>query len=847
MKVLPVISVDECGTEREESLKRRKTSRHYSLMDSVRLADLEKAKEFRNSAMLCSHSNGVAKPYSICSTDLKTLGRYGVGLELYFLLVKQLSVVFCIISLVSAWPIYENYIGYGTGSLFQGQYYSYLTIANQANAEYEKDLEKANKLLEPLGKTALNLAIADGIYSLIFIAFILQYTYVSQRVSKSNLIDNVTAGDYSVEIKGFPRKTIEKDKVKNHFARYGDIAEVYLSRIYDGRLSDYKKRAEISYKLGLRMQIAKKRQEKGNRRGTIKVLEKARSKFDEKLNIGSDYSDKNHDELPVDRAFIIFDRLEDRKKCLIDYKKSRKCCWKHRKQETRLMFKGKYPLIVKPTTEPSDIIWENLEISHCKRVLRRILGVIITIAIMFASISIVYTLKSYKTSIIDTQDCKSLNIDGNLSVEDADSKYNLKSEIYCYCEQQNFYDLGKNSKKFEFCQDYFMASSLIALSKFMGSAGVIIINLVLKVILTKLSVFERTSTETKQKVQTMTRVFIALFINTAILTLLANADLRGIDLLTYVPYNKEIFTGTYKDFSRSWFIDVGSIITATMIVNAVSPHFFNLIIWYPIGCLKRKCCWRCYKSQNSLDNMFAGPEFNIATRTSQVLTTVFSCFLYSGGMPLLNVICFLTLFSIFWIDKVLILRHFRKPPFYSYAINDRLVLFLPIAVAFHCAFSLYMYGASDIFPSSYSKPSGSTFVVPDTVSISERLLRYSGIIHFIMILVSLSFIAVRFIGAPLKALCCNKKYSIRDQAGVGQGTYKIEIDKIKAQGLHSYNIMENPTYRPLIVSMNSAASKIAKIRKDQKIPVSPVSMDLLEEIIEEKNNTHNEENNVLVP
>ena len=218
-------------------------------------------------------------------------------------------------------------------------------------------------------------------------------------------------------------------------------------------------------------------------------------------------------------------------------------------------------------------------------------------------------------------------------------------------------------------------------------------------------------------------------------------------------------------------------------------------------------------------------------------------------MPLLNVICFLTLFSLYWIDKTLILRHYRKPPFYSYAINQRLVVLLPLAVAFHCAFSLYMYGASELFPSSFTKPAGNTYVVPSPVTIPERIYRYTGIINIILIGVASCFIAVRFLVSPLKALCRSKLQSIREEAGVGQGTYRLELDKIQAQGLHSYDIMENQTYRPLIISMNSAAMKIARIRKirDKKLPPSPVPMDLEELHLDEKNKTHNEENNILIP
>ena len=201
----------------------------------------------------------------------------------------------------------ENYSGSGTGSVFQANLYIYLTVSNQPSAEYVKNMTDADSILVSLKSNQLNLAIADGIYSLMFLAFILQYQFISKRVTKSNLINNVTVGDYAIEIKGFPRKNIKTEKIQKLFSKYGDIVEIALGRVYNGRLDEYKKRAEISKKLGLKKLIA--RMQNNKRRVTINVLERKKLNFDEAINLEDDLADKTNDELPVDRVFIIFDRL----------------------------------------------------------------------------------------------------------------------------------------------------------------------------------------------------------------------------------------------------------------------------------------------------------------------------------------------------------------------------------------------------------------------------------------------------------------------------------------------------------------------------------------------------------
>lgn len=48
--------------------------------------------------------------------------------------------------------------------------------------------------------------------------------------------------------------------------------------------------------------------------------------------------------------------------------------------------------------------------------------------------------------------------------------------------------------------------------------------------------------------------------------------------------------------------------------------------------------------------------FELETRYAQLLTTIFVCLGYSGGIPLLLPICFLHLFITYWVDKIAFIR-----------------------------------------------------------------------------------------------------------------------------------------------------------------------------------------------
>mmetsp|Transcript_18126 Transcript_18126/g.18120 ORF Transcript_18126/g.18120 Transcript_18126/m.18120 type:complete len:104 (+) Transcript_18126:1003-1314(+) len=102
-----------------------------------------------------------------------------------------------------------------------------------------------------------------------------------------------------------------------------------------------------------------------------------------------------------------------------------------------------------------------------------------------------------------------------------------------------------------------------------------------------------------------------------------------------------------------------------------------------------------------MHNAFIGPIFVIASRTSMILTVIFTCFIFSGGIPLLNIIGFLALFVIYWTDKFLILRHYRKPPQYSHHIYSSAIKAMPLCVFFHSCVSLYAYGCPNVFPKDF--------------------------------------------------------------------------------------------------------------------------------------------------
>jgi len=61
-----------------------------------------------------------------------------------------------------------------------------------------------------------------------------------------------------------------------------------------------------------------------------------------------------------------------------------------------------------------------------------------------------------------------------------------------------------------------------------------------------------------------------------------------------------------------------------------------------------------------LEKTYAPPEFEMPTRTAVLLNTVFSAFCYASGTPLLLPVCAVSLLVAYAVDKVAILRMYKR-------------------------------------------------------------------------------------------------------------------------------------------------------------------------------------------
>lgn len=740
-----------------------------NLADYAEKPDLARALQYQDENSLRQIIDGEYRPFPYICTHITAFSSFGIGLQLYFHFVKSLAVLFLLISLISVWPMVVHSEGNGIKEdLDQEHAYGAVSIANEDE--------------ESVSDNKPQIIAADLTYTGLFILFLLYYRISAGRIVQKSEHETHKISNYAIAAKRLPNECSEEE-VRIHFQQFGAVTQVHLARIYNDKLYDYHKRTQLTYSLGAAFLKAKAKGKASS--NTIKMLQLRIKQFDQRIRKKEQKDLRPYDQLPVDRAYVVFETIEDRNNCIKQYNKARKWWRSAHKQRTELQFGGKSPLHVKAAPEPSIILWENLELTLCKKLVRSVIIALVTLAILIGTIALLFWLKGRESNLPTALECKS---DGFTSTTPYNSTYTSEYEVNCYCLTRPLSKIIDGEpvckepgceKLDDYCADFLDAWTVALYTKIITSVGIIFINFFLLIALKLLTAIERPPTLDKLKLSLLNKVFLAMFINTTIITVLVNADFQD-----YISAYG-LFDGKYTDLTQGWYLSVGSTLVVTLFINVFSPHCVNLLVLRSIRRCLRCCCWRRAKTQQELNGLFVGPEFDLAVKYAVVLNLVFSCFLYSGGMPLLNCFCFLGLFFIYWTDKYLILRYYKKPPVYNETLNTRAITLLPLSVIFHCAVSLYMYGADGE-------------MLPEDTPLGERIVSASGLllILYMLIAVGMGF----FAWIVVEIYHCIRR--IPRKSSKWQ-TYTEVIEEIRKNTLASYDIRDNETYAPLIHAMKS--------------------------------------------
>ena len=320
---------------------------------------------------------------------------------------------------------------------------------------------------------------------------------------------------------------------------------------------------------------------------------------------------------------------------------------------------------------------------------------------------------------------------------------------------------------------------------------VAVVNFLLKFILKKMGAFERFASIGLQTTATLTKLFVAVFVNMGVLMLFINANLQDFTVVQSItnslPFGKELFfNGEFSDTTRQWYQDVGVPIITLMIITLAS-NIVSAMINRLIRSIKRCLLKKKKVLQVDLNTLYEGGEFDLADKYVKVLAFIFVCFMYSGGVPLLLPVLVVYLTLQYWVDKWLFMRYYKIPPKFNLSIHNRSMQIVPYALILHVLMSLWFYTTPELYPvivvGSDSKDS--------QVRVYDRLFSDNGFV-FLLLLVGIVvyFLFQETILTLVCKRCCNRKIAI-DVPDEGFANSKQKID---LTGIASYDIYENPKY-----------------------------------------------------
>jgi len=110
--------------------------------------------------------------------------------------------------------------------------------------------------------------------------------------------------------------------------------------------------------------------------------------------------------LPVLFGIVTFEKEEDKRNCVSEYLKKRRCCCIRCctclcSAPEQFKYENKNLIIKETSEEPSNIIWQNLEVGACSKFIRYLfIGLLCIILFVISGSIMVYSKKAQEKMII---------------------------------------------------------------------------------------------------------------------------------------------------------------------------------------------------------------------------------------------------------------------------------------------------------------------------------------------------------------------------------------------------------------------------------------------------------------
>lgn len=594
----------------------------------------------------------VYEPFPVCGFPARRFAHYGLGTHLYFRTLKWMAAFFVAASLLAA-PALLFFAG---GGHLEATYAVEVTMmGNLGSASNATDPSATIALVgAEVGRERMRslLVWLDVALSVLY-ALVAVGLYRSVRRQKSEYDRNtLTVRQFTVRVERLPRDATRQSVGAFFEERYGEVVDVAMVRDNIDLVELYVLRGERQQRLssatanGRAVEASRLRQMIDEVDGRIARLMRERES-------------RRGRPLPV-CAYVTFERQDSVARCRDDYPGT----WLSRltMPEERRMG-GQRPLVSK-AQEPSNILFHNLPHQGSGRCWRQLGSSLAAAAVLCVSFVAIYAALYRQRQLPEDGECPA----GVTAAEaQADEDGALRD---CYCKEQGVLASSRDDEVD--CLDWLKAFALAKALVFATAVVVLVVNALLRYAVRRLGAWERHASRTEEQRAMTVKLFVGLFLNTAVVMLVADSPE---DRARFVP---------------DWYETVGLSIMLTMLTYTLNPHVWPLLRSCT-GALRRRYAARLQATQDDMNNLFGGEEFLLWERYAVLLNILFVTLFYSAAMPLLLPSAAVAVSLTYLFDKVAFLRLYRIPARFDSSMASLMSSLMPYALVLHLPASIWFY------------------------------------------------------------------------------------------------------------------------------------------------------------
>ena len=418
-------------------------------------------------------------------------------------------------------------------------------------------------------------------------------------------------------------------------------------------------------------------------------------------------------------AYIVFENVESKEKALQyhapknRFKAFFKWIFRIGLVSKNNLRDGTWPIKVTEGPEPSDIIWENLQIKSSGRAFYGTLSFLLKALLLIAGFMATSIAPALKFSLgkwkggPPVPECNSYC---SYSSESGQPSLNTSMATFysnCYnglnstpCGNQTIcYEcfcrltlLSADYSQAFYCRPWASILAVFAGASALSVVAIVAVNYCLPYAMMYFSTLERHHTISATHKSTALALVVMFFLNTAVSIMVANA---------YLPYVRRALNGTaageylllgiYPDLTPGWFKTVGNSLLLAQWIGIFSRMFIIIYYymerWYFLLPFNKKT----YITQRQLNKAFNGPEFTLDEKYGMHTGVIFITLFLGGTMPLSYAISCISFVTIYWLEKHFLLKFCRRPVPYSDTLSRLITEILPWAAFYHLAFAAWSF------------------------------------------------------------------------------------------------------------------------------------------------------------